>query len=28
MKSFVILQQALVSLLCDSRRVLESSRWS
>lgn len=28
MKSFVILQRAFVSLLCDSPRVLESSRWS
>lgn len=28
MKSFVILQRAFVSLLCDSPQVLESSRWS
>lgn len=28
MKSFVILQQAFVSLLCDSPQVFESSRWS
>lgn len=28
MKSFVILQRAFVSLLCDSPRVFESSRWS
>lgn len=28
MKSFVILQRAFVSLLCDSPRVLQSSRWS